>query len=92
MRVPVVGRTCHNPIVLTLRRARRRLAIVCVVAIAVAVFAPGVAALDLAPPPIEYVLLPQLEPLEPVAAAVVPVVQLTALRTALPERAPPVSL
>jgi hypothetical protein len=86
------GGAWHNPIVLTLRRARRRLAIVCVLAIAVAVFAPGVPAVDLAPPSVDYVVLPPLEPLEPVAAATVPVVQLTALRTALPERAPPVSL
>jgi hypothetical protein len=77
--------------VLTLRRARRPLAIVCVVAMAVAVFVPAVAALDLAPPPVDYAVLPQLEPLETVAVAAVPDVQIIALRAALPERAPPVS-
>ena len=59
---------------------------------ALAVFAPGVAALDLAPPSPEFVLLPQLEP--PDLAAALPVVaaeQSKALRAALPERAPPVA-
>jgi hypothetical protein len=77
--------------VLTLRRARRPLAIICVAVIALAVFAPGVAALDLAPPSPEYVLLPRLEPPDLVAALpVFPAEQSKALRAALPERAPPV--
>jgi len=77
--------------VLTLRRARRPLAIVCIAVVALAVFAPGVAALDLAPPPIDYVLLPQLEPLASMANVPVRTEQPQALRAALPERAPPSS-
>jgi hypothetical protein len=78
------------PFALTLRRARRPLAILCLAAVAVAVFAPGVAALDaIAPPPPEYVLLPQLEPLHVVASVPVVAEQPQALRSALPERAPP---
>jgi hypothetical protein len=76
--------------VLTLRRARRPLAIVCIAVLALAVFVPGVAALDaIAPPLLDYVLLPQLEPLA--FAAFMPVVaeQTDALRAALPGRAPP---
>jgi hypothetical protein len=65
--------------VLTLRRARRPLAIVCI----------GVAALDLAPPPLDSVLLPQLEPLAVIADVPVSTEQPAALRRALPERAPP---
>ena len=56
---------------------------------ALAVFAPGVAALDLAPPPLDYVLLPQLEPVGVVLTLPVIAEQSVALRTALPERAPP---
>ena len=76
---------------LTLRRARRPLAIVCIAVVALAVFAPGVAALDLAPPPIDFVLLPQLEPLTSIANAPVRTEQPQALRAALPERAPPLA-
>ena len=76
---------------LTLRRARRPLAIVCIAVVALAVFAPGVAALDLAAPPIDYVLLPQLEPLVLIANLPVRTEQPQALRAALPERAPPSS-
>ena len=76
---------------LTLRRARRPLAIVCIAVVALAVFAPGVAALDLASPPIDYVLLPQLEPLALIANLPVRTEQPQALRAALPERAPPSS-
>jgi len=75
--------------VLTLRRARRPLAIVCIAVVALAVFAPGVAALDLAPPPLDYVLLPQLEPLADIAVVPASTEQPEALRSALPERAPP---
>ena len=74
---------------LTLRRARRPLAIVCIAVVALAVFAPGVAALDLAPPPLDYVLLPQLEPLADIAVVPASTEQPEALRSALPERAPP---
>lgn len=74
---------------LTLRRARRPLAIVCIAVVALAVFVPGVAALDLAPPPLDYVLLAQLEPLALVASVPVPTERAHALRAALPERAPP---
>ena len=74
---------------LTLRRARRPLAIVCIAVVALAVFAPGVAALDLAPPPIDYVLLWQLEPAGLVLTLPVIAEQFVALRAALPERAPP---
>ena len=74
---------------LTLRRARRPLAIVCIAVVALAVFVPGVAALDLAPPPIDFVLLPQLEPLALIANLPVRTEQPQALRAALPERAPP---
>jgi hypothetical protein len=76
-------------VVLTLRRARRPLALVCVVAVALAGVVPGVAALDIAPPPLEFVLLPQLDPLDLVVSIPVPAEQLDALRAALPERAPP---
>ena len=76
---------------LTLRRARRPLAIVCIAVVALAVFAPGVAALDFAPPPIDYVLLPQLEPIALIANLPVRTEQPQALRAALPERAPPVA-
>ena len=74
---------------LTLRRARRPLAIVCIAVVALAVFAPGVAALDLVPPPLDYVLLPQLEPLADIAVVPASTEQPEALRSALPERAPP---
>ena len=75
---------------LTLRRARRPLAIVCMAVIALAVLAPGVAAVDLAPPSSEFVLLPQLEPVGLVhALPLVAVEQRDALRAVLPERAPP---
>jgi hypothetical protein len=77
--------------VLTLRRARRPLAIVCIAVVALAVFAPGVAALDLAPPPFDSVLLPQLEPLAVIANVPVRTEQPQALRAALPERAPPLA-
>ena len=76
---------------LTLRRARRPLAIVCIAVVVLAVFVPGVAALDLAPPPLDYVLLPQLEPLGPVHTLPVIAERPVALRAALPERAPPSS-
>ena len=74
---------------LTLRRARRPIAIVCIAVVALAVFAPGVAVLDLAPPPLDSVLLPQLEPLALIANAPVRTEQPQAIRAALPERAPP---
>ena len=74
---------------LTLRRARRPLAIVCMAVIALAVFAPGVAAIELAPPSPEFVLLPQLEPVTLVDALPVVAEQRDALRAVLPERAPP---
>jgi hypothetical protein len=74
----------------TLRRARRPLAIVCIAVVALAVLVPGVAAPDLAPPPPDYVLLPQIEPLRVVPVVPVSVEQPDALRRALPERAPPV--
>jgi hypothetical protein len=48
-----------------------------------------VAALDLAPPPLDYVLLPQLEPLALIANAPVRIDPPQALRATLPERAPP---
>jgi hypothetical protein len=78
--------------VLSLRRARRPIAIVCIAVVALAMFAPGVAALDLAPPPSEFVLLPHVEPLGLVAARPIPAEQRDALRAALPERAPPSSV
>ncbi len=82
----------HNlHLVLILRRARRPLAIVCVAVIAFTVFAPGVAVVDAIAPPPDYVLLPQLEPLDTVAAEPGGVEQPHALRAALPGRAPPVS-
>ena len=84
---------CHNQgvrFVLTLRRARRPLAVICVAAIALAAFAPGVAVLDAAPPPPDYVLLPPLEPLDNVTASPAGVEQPHALRSTLPGRAPPV--
>ena len=82
----------HNLRVLTLRRARRPLAIVCIAVVALAVFAPGVVAPDLAPPSPEYVLLPRLEPPDLVASLpVVTAEQPDALRKALPDRAPPVA-
>ena len=74
---------------LTLRRARRPLAIVCIAVVALAVFVPGVAALDLAPPSPDYVLLPQREPLGLVTTVPVIAGPPDALRAALPERAPP---
>ena len=75
---------------LTLRRARRPLAIVCIAVVALAVFAPGVAATELAPPSPEFVLLPQLEPVSlSESLPIVTVEQREALRAALPERAPP---
>jgi hypothetical protein len=77
--------------VLTLRRARRPLVILCLAAVALAVFVPGAAVVDLAPPPPDSILLPQLEPLDTVTAAPVGVEQPHAFRSALPERAPPVS-
>ena len=72
-----------------LRRARRPLAVICIAVVALAIFAPGVAALEVVPPPSEYVLLPQLEPLEAVTVVPVAAEQPAALRAALPERAPP---
>lgn len=75
---------------LTLRRARRPLAIVCIAVVALAVLAPGIAVPDLAPPPLDYVLLPQFEPLAIIAAVPVSTEQPEALRSALPDRAPPV--
>jgi hypothetical protein len=75
--------------VLTLRRARRPLAIVCIAVVALAVFAPGVAAIDLAPPPLEFVLLPQLEPRQFIAPNEAVAAPCDALRVILPERAPP---
>jgi hypothetical protein len=77
--------------VLTLRRARRPLALVCIAVVALAVFVPGVAALDLAPPSPDYVLLPRLEPLGLVTTVPVIAEQPNALRAALPERAPPLA-
>ena len=74
---------------LTLRRARRPLAIVCIAVVALAVFVPGVSALDLAPPSLDSVLLPQLEPRGDIAVVPVFTEQPDALRRALPERAPP---
>jgi hypothetical protein len=75
--------------VLTLRRARRPLAIVCIAVVALAVFAPGAAAIDLAPPSPEFVLLPPLEPRPSVASNVAVAEPSDALRAILPERAPP---
>lgn len=74
---------------LTLRRARRPLALVCIAVVAVAVLVPGVVALELAPPPLEFVLLPLLEPRHAVAPVPVPAEQPEARRAGLPERAPP---
>ena len=75
---------------LTLRRARRPLAIVCIAVVALAVFAPGVPAIELAPPSPEFVLLPRLEPISlSDSLPVVTAEQRQALRAALPERAPP---
>jgi hypothetical protein len=48
-----------------------------------------VAALDLAPPPLDYVLLPPLEPAGLVVTLPVIAEQFVALCAALPERAPP---
>ena len=80
----------HNlHLVLILRRARRPLAILCVAVVAFTVFAPGVTVVDAIAPPPDYVLLPQLEPLDTVTAAPVGVEQPQVLRSALPERAPP---
>ena len=76
---------------LTLRRARRPLAIVCLAVVALAVVAPGVAVLDATVPAPDYVLLPQLEPLDTVTAGPVDIEQSHTFRTALPERAPPAS-
>ena len=53
---------------LTLRRARRPLVILCLAAVALAVFVPGAAVVDLATPPPDSILLPQLEPLDTVTA------------------------
>lgn len=76
---------------LKLRRARRPLAIVCIAVVALAVFAPGALALELAPPSPEFVLLPQFEP-QPVAAPSLAVAEpADALRAVLPERAPPLA-
>ena len=72
-----------------LRRARRPFAVVCMAVIVLAVFVPAAGAIELAPPPSEYVLLPQLAPLDAVAFLPVPAEQRDALRTILPERAPP---
>ena len=85
------GSLWHNRAVLSLRRARRPLAIVCIAVVALAVFAPGVSALELAPPTAEFVLLPQLEPAGLVHALPVIAERSIALRAALPERAPPVA-
>ena len=76
---------------LTLRRARRPLAIICLAAVALAVFVPGAAVVYAAPPPPDFILLPQFEPLDTVTADPVGVEQPHAFRSALPERAPPVS-
>ena len=75
----------------TLRRARRPLVILCLAAVALAVFAPAAAVVNLAPPPPDFVLLPQLEPLDTVTADPAGVEQPHAFRSALPERAPPAS-
>jgi hypothetical protein len=77
--------------VLTLRRARRPLAIICLAAVALAVFVPGAAIAEAAPPPSDFILLPQLDPLDTVTADPVGVEQPRAFRSALPERAPPAS-
>jgi len=77
--------------VLTLRRARRPLAIVCLVVVALGMVAPGAAVLDATVPAPDYVLLPQLEPLDRVTADPVGIEQPHSFRPALPERAPPVS-
>ena len=74
---------------MTLRRARRPLAMVCIAVVALAVFAPGVAAIDLAPPSPEFVLLPQLDPRPFVTPNVDVVEPSDALHVVLPERAPP---
>ena len=81
----------HNRHVLTLRRARAPLAMLCVAAIVCAVLVPGVAALDAVAPPVEYRLLPQLEPAGVVVDRPVSAERLRSLRLALPERAPPVA-
>ena len=75
--------------VLTLRRARRPVALACLVVVALAVFVPGVAAFDAVAPVLDYVLLSQFEPLGTVAALPARAEQPRTLRTALPERAPP---
>ena len=72
-----------------LRRARRPLAVVCMAVVVLAVFVPAGAAIELAPPPSEYALLPQLSPLDAVAALPIPAEPRDALRAILPERAPP---
>jgi len=77
--------------VLTFRRARAPLAMLCVAAIVCAGLVPGVAALDAVAPPVEYLLLPQLEPAGVVADHPVSAELSRSLRLALPERAPPVA-
>ena len=74
---------------LTLRRARRPLAIVCIAVVALAILAPGAATLVVAPPPLESVLLPPLEPSRVVDLVPVVAEQPGALRATRPERAPP---
>ena len=78
-------------LVLTLRRARRPLVILCLAAVVLAVFVPCAVVVDLAPPLPDSILLPQFEPLDTVTAAPVGVEQSHAFRSALPERAPPAS-
>jgi hypothetical protein len=74
------------------RRAHRTVAFLCLAAFTLAVFLPGVAAADYAVvPAVEWVLLPELAPLDVVSAAPVSTEQLRALRAALPPRAPPSS-
>jgi len=72
------------------RRTRRAVAFLCLAALALAVFLPGVVAADYAVvPAAEWVLLPELTPLDVVSAVPVSAEQLRALRAALPPRAPP---
>jgi len=74
------------------RRARRTVAFLCLATLALAVFLPGVTAADYAVlPAVDWVLLPQLSPLDAVSSVPVRSEQLGALRAALPPRAPPSS-
>ncbi len=74
------------------RRTRRAVAFLCLAALTLAVFLPGVTAADYAVvPAVAWVLLPELAPLDVLSAVPVRTEQLRALRAALPPRAPPFS-